>query len=99
MRYLTFTALPSGEVRKAILRHRSDVLQIAAIYSATREKHLTAVGGARNFCCVLYVNVYAINQLTLIIFFHNNVAIVAIALYFYFNRRRIYEKSQREKER
>jgi len=44
MRYLTFTTPPSREVRKAILRHRSDVLQIAAIYSATREEHLVVVG-------------------------------------------------------
>jgi len=44
MRYLTFTTPPSREVRKAILRHRSDVLQIAAIYSATREERLVVVG-------------------------------------------------------
>lgn len=37
MRYLTFTAPSSSEVRKAILRHHTDVLQIAAIYSATGE--------------------------------------------------------------
>jgi len=36
MGYLTFTAPSSEEVRKAILRHRTDVLQIAAIYFATK---------------------------------------------------------------
>lgn len=49
MRYLTFTAPPSREVRKAILRHRSDVLQIAAIYSATREKHPAVSPGSVEF--------------------------------------------------
>lgn len=50
MRYLTFTASPSKEVRKAILRHRSDVLQIAAIYFATSRHRVL---GAQNFHFVL----------------------------------------------
>lgn len=63
--YLTLTASPSKEVRKAIFRHRSDVLQIAAIYFATSNISAHRVLGARNFHFALsrrYI-IYRINQL------------------------------------
>jgi len=58
MRYLTFTAPPSKEVRKAILRHRTDVLQIAAIYFATSRHRIWERG---TFVLFYRANIYKIN--------------------------------------
>lgn len=54
-------------MRKAILRHRSDVLQIAAIYSARGTSRRRRERGI--FVEFHHANVYTINQLTLITFF------------------------------